>query len=310
MKKVLVTGALGFCARHLIKKIREKNDPYICGIDVFGPCPADSFLDEFSIIDVCDRKGLERYIAETKPDTIFHLAGTIGNDLFRTYHVNFTGSLNLIDVVKESVPGSRVLLVGSSAEYGLVPPDEFPITEECRCRPFSAYGISKHAMVLMALEYARSHKLKIVIARPFNVMGPGIPATLVVGAVIKRVRDSVKSTDRPVIKMGNLDTQRDFIDVEDTVDAYIKMVEGESWGEVFNICSGEPCSIRRIVEIISSFTGMPVTIEQDQALIRHSDIQVSYGSHEKATKVFGFRPSTDIEKTLYETWKHYVEREG
>ena len=110
--------------------------------------------------------------------------------------------------------------------------------------------------------------------------------------------------------MGNLDTERDFIDVDDAVNAYIKMAQGNCWGEVFNICSGKPYSIHKIVEVIASFSNLSVEIEQDPALIRFPDIKVSFGSCAKARKVFGFNPVADIEMTLLKTWRHYMEREA
>jgi GDP-4-dehydro-6-deoxy-D-mannose reductase len=162
-------------------------------------------------------------------------------------------------------------------------------------------------MVLAGLNYAQRYKLKVVVARPFNIVGPGIPTTLVVGAILKRIKDSCNREGKPVIKMGNLDTQRDFVDVDDAIDAYIKMAHGDYWGEVFNICTGKPYSIRKIVEIIASFSNLPVEVEQDPALIRFPDIKVSFGSCDKAQKAFGFKPAIDIEKTLLRTWQHYKE---
>jgi GDP-4-dehydro-6-deoxy-D-mannose reductase len=308
MRTALVTGALGFCARHLIEKLRGRHDLRVCGIDVAENAPSDTFLDEYASIDICDQGKLEHYIQVLKPDSIFHLAGIIGDNSFNIYNVNFVGSLHLLESLRKHAPDSRIVLVGSSAEYGFASPDDFPLNEDYPCRPISAYGISKHAMVLAGLNYAQRYKLKVVVARPFNIVGPGIPTTLVVGAILKRIKDSCNREGKPVIKMGNLDTQRDFVDVDDAIDAYIKMAEGDSWGKIFNICSGKPCSIRKIVEMIASFSGMSVEIEQDPMLIRHPDIKVSFGSCAKAHQAFGFYPVTDIEMTLLKTWRHYMEK--
>jgi GDP-4-dehydro-6-deoxy-D-mannose reductase len=307
VKTVLVTGVLGFCARHLVKKLHMQDDLYILGIDIAEKAPPDLSLDEYARIDICNREKLEHAVHAWKPDLIFHLAGVLGNDLFNVYQVNFMGSLHLMEAIRRYVPESRVVIVGSSAEYGFASSGDFPLVEDQPCRPVSAYGISKHGMVLAGLNYVYNHRLKIVAARPFNIVGPGIPPTLVVGAILKRIKDSLHCKDKLIVKMGNLHTERDFIDVNDAVDAYIKMANGEFWGEVFNVCSGKPYSIRRIVEVIAAFSGLPVEIEQDPALVRLQDIDVSFGSYAKAKGAFDFKPVVDIKKTLFETWQQYME---
>jgi GDP-4-dehydro-6-deoxy-D-mannose reductase len=307
MKTALVTGALGFCGRHLIYKLRENGDIRVCGIDMVENVPPGVFLDEYVCADICSQERVDHAIELLKPDLVFHLAGVIGDDSFSTYNVNFMGSLHLLESVRKYAPESRVVLIGSSAEYSFASPDDFPLTENYPCHPVTAYGISKHATVLAGTNYFQHHGLKVVIARPFNIIGPGIPPTLVVGAILKRMNDSLRRKDDPVIKMGNLDTERDFVDVDDAVSAYIKMAQGDYWGEVFNICSGKPYSIRKIVEMIGSFSNLAVRIEQDPALIRSLDIKVSYGNYEKAHKAFGFAPVADIEMTLLKTWRYYME---
>jgi GDP-4-dehydro-6-deoxy-D-mannose reductase len=310
MKTALVTGALGFCGRHLIGRLHTNGGVRVFGMDLAENVPPNVFLDEYICADICSQERVDRTIELLKPDLVFHLAGVIGNNSFSTYNINFMGSLHLLESVRKFTPDTRVVLIGSSAEYGLASPCDFPLSEEYPCRPITAYGISKHAIILAGLNYAHNYGLKIVAARPFNIVGPGIPPTLVVGAILKRINDLLYCKDKQIIKMGNLDTERDFIDVDDAVNAYIKMAQGDCWGEVFNICSGKPYSIRKIVEMIASFSDLSIEIEQDPALIRFPDITISFGSCAKARRIFGFKPTIDIETTLLKTWQHYMEREA
>jgi len=108
--------------------------------------------------------------------------------------------------------------------------------------------------------------------------------------------------------MGNVDSQRDFVAVGDVADAYIKMVEGDCRGEVYNVCSGKPFSIRRIVELIASYSNIAVEIVHDPALVRCQDVPVSFGSYAKANRDFGFVPGTDIETEIAEAWRYYMEQ--
>ncbi len=307
MKTVLVTGVLGFCARHLVRRLRTYSGLHILGVDITDKQTQDLYIDEYCRIDICNKDMLEQVIIKYKPDTIFHLAGVIGDDLYNVYRINFTASLILMELVRRHTPDASLILIGSSAEYGFAAPGDFPLTEGQPCRPFSAYGISKHAMVLAGQNYVQKERLNIVAARPFNIIGPGIPPTLVVGAILKRIRDSLDRKDKKlIIKMGNLNTERDFIDVNDAVDAYIKMAQGDFWGEVFNICSGKSYSIKRVVELIAGFSGLPVEIEHDPSLVRVPDIDISFGSYAKAHNAFGYEPLVEIEASLFEAWRQYM----
>jgi GDP-4-dehydro-6-deoxy-D-mannose reductase len=310
MKNVLVTGALGFCGKHLVKRLRLEEGARVFGIDLAEEAAPGMSFDEYFCVNVCERDGLDRALQSCEPDTIFHLAGVVGNDLHGIYQVNFMGALCLMESVRKHAPEASVVVIGSSAEYGFASPEDFPLMEDHPCRPISAYGVSKHATVLAAANYVREYGLKIVASRPFNIIGPGIPPTLVVGAILKRIKGSLHSKDKLVIKMGNIHTQRDFIDVNDAVNAYVKMAQGNFWGEVFNICSGRPYSISRIVEMIAAFSGLPVEIEHDPALVRALDISVSFGSYAKAHEAFGFEPAVNIETTLFHTWQQYMEEVG
>jgi GDP-4-dehydro-6-deoxy-D-mannose reductase len=307
MKTVLITGVLGFCARHLVRRLRMHDGIRIIGVDVVDKQAHGLDIDEYFRVDICNKEQSEHVLKKCKPDTIFHLAGVIGDDLYNVYRINFMGSLILMELVRKYISDASVVFIGSSAEYGFAEPGDFPLTENKPCRPFSAYGISKHAMVLAGQNYVQKERLNIVAARPFNIIGPGIPSTLVVGAILKRIRDSLNRKDNKlVIRMGNLNTERDFVDVNDAVDAYVKMAQGNFWGEVFNICSGKSYSVKRIVEVIAEFSNLPVEIEHDPALVRIPDIDISFGSYAKAHNAFGYEPIVDIETSLFETWQQFM----
>ena len=128
-----------------------------------------------------------------------------------------------------------------------------PLAEDHECRPVGPYGLSKHAMTLAALDHARADGTKVIVARPFNLVGAGMPTNLVAGAIAQRTRQAL-ARGESTITVGNANTQRDFIAVEDAVEAYVKLLQSGAWGEVFNICSGQATSIESIIQTLLSFS--------------------------------------------------------
>src|SRR5689334_293949 len=168
---------------------------------------------------------------------VFHLGGASRASDRNVYAVNFLSWVNELDAVQRVVPDCRVLIVGSAAEYGVVSESELPTTESQATRPVGAYAIAKVATTSAALNYARQHGLHVVVARPFNIVGAGVPATLLTGALLERIRIAL-DTGAGLVKVGNLESRRDFVSVEDVADAYVKLLEGDFSGEIFNLCSG------------------------------------------------------------------------
>ncbi len=303
MIRAIVFGAHGFTARHLIPKLVESEGAQVVAVDVAASPPQWLHVDAYISRDVGDPGFIRRLIADYKPNWIFNLAGlTHGNptDVFRT---NLFGPLGILEAVRDFAPEARVLLVGSAAEYGRVSSELLPLTEDSPCQPIGDYGISKHAMTLAAMDIASRQGQNAVVARPFNLLGAGVPASLVVGAVLARARDAINRGEN-VVKVGNLDTQRDFVDVEDAVDAYLAMVKSNLRCEVFNICSGRPIAIRRVIEMALSHAPRPLKLVVDPGLVRPADTPVVYGSPEKARRAFGFVAKVTIEESLRRAWTY------
>ena len=305
IEKVLITGISGFCATHLARYLSSQRKLVLFGLDINNSSPEGTPIDEYISADICDYKQISRIIQRIKPDKIFHLAGRFSGSPVEIYNVNFLGGVNLLESIKEFAPKSRVLLVGSAAEYGYVPAENMPIKEDFRCNPIDPYGLSKFALTLGGLNYTRANSLKVCVARPFNIIGAGIPPTLVIGAILQRARKALKDGSY-VIKIGNLDTKRDFIAVEEVVEGYIQLINAEQWGEIFNICSGQSRSIRSVVEILLSNSRKPFKLEVDSTLVRTSDVKTVFGSFEKARLSFDFNPKTTIQESLTAAWNFEI----
>jgi GDP-4-dehydro-6-deoxy-D-mannose reductase len=299
MSVSLITGSNGFCGRHLTVRLRGTT----VGIDRQERTALGT--DRYIQMNLEDADAVRDVISEVRPTHLYHLAGLATGSNRDIYAANFLSSVNVLEAVQRIVPSCRVLIVGSAAEYGVLSESQLATDESQPPRPVGAYAIAKSATTLAALNYARQYGLHVVVARPFNVVGAGIPASLLTGAILERVRTAVR-TNSPIIKVGNLESQRDFISVEDVVDAYVRMLAGEFSGEVFNLCSGRAVAVREVVRILLSFSPTPLDVEIDPALCRPDEMPVSYGSFEKARRAFGFTPKMSLENALKSAWDYAV----
>ncbi len=228
--KVLVTGASGFCGSHLISRLEREPGVEIAGLDR-GAASGSPCLAQYFQADMCDRAAIESIVESFAPDRVFHLAGVSATSSSpdSIYEANVTGTVYLLETLVQRAPGCKVLLAGSAAEYGPVFPECLPVTENTPCRPMGAYGISKYAATLIGIDHFNKYGLKVAIARPSNIIGPGVPKTLVVGALLDRAQKALAFPD-PEVKVGDYDSERDFVDVRDVVDALHPLDPGRTMG--------------------------------------------------------------------------------
>jgi len=297
MPNALITGAGGFLGFHLGQRLRDEGHVAVIGVDRRCQTGEADFFTDYMQADLADERQVAAVIRHSKPHFIYHLAGVCSGSDVTMFQTHVMGTIQLLEAVRDFAPEARMLLVGSAAEYGPVASERLPITEEQLCRPRGPYGISKYAMTMTALDYVRRFGLKVVIVRPFNIVGAHVPAQLVVGALIERIRQCIDHGSG-VVRVGNLDTARDFIAVDDVVDGCLRLIQADCWGEVFNLCSGVPRSVRWIVQRIFMELGRSLPLEVDETLVRPDDIPLSYGSWMKASKAVGFKPQPDIEPAL------------
>ncbi len=297
-KIALITGVDGFTGHHLAMKLRERHYDVV-GVDIGPKSRNPAIMDDYLSADLRDKHSVDKIFLRVMPDHVFHLAGIFRGSEIEIYRSNFIAGINLLDSIATYASSARVLVVGSAAEYGYVAEEEMPIKESQACNPIHTYAISKYALTMASRDYFFRKGLKVVVARPFNLIGPGLSEHLILGAILKRVKEAILKSDS-LIKVGRTDTQRDFLPVMDAVEAYIQLTEGEFWGEIVNICSGIPRRISSVIEYLFANFGKRFHLEEDPALIRPTDVKISYGSYEKANKLFGFTPKTDFMKTLSE----------
>jgi GDP-4-dehydro-6-deoxy-D-mannose reductase len=203
-----------------------------------------------------------------------------------------------------------IQIAGSSEEYGLVLPDEVPIKETNPLRPLSPYAVSKVAQDLLAYQYHQSYGLKTVRTRGFNHTGPRRGDVFVTSNFAKQIASIEAGLQEPVIRVGNLESVRDFTDVRDTVRAYWLAVEKGRPGEVYNIASGREITIRQLLDNLVALSRTQVEVEVDPERLRPSDVEVLIGDASKFHADTGWEPTIPLEQTLEDLLDFWRERVG
>jgi GDP-4-dehydro-6-deoxy-D-mannose reductase len=299
--KALVTGAGGFCGHHLIQRL-EGDDVEVHSVGTRVPGGGRHHL----LNDVTDLKVLTEIVRRVRPDYVFHLAGvTAAAHPAVFYRVNSEYAATLLAALDEAgVRDSPVLLTGTSAEYGVVSANDLPLTEDRCPQPFNHYGISKLAQTHIGLEAGRSGR-QVVIVRPFNVVGPGMPEHLSLQSFATQITSIRAGLAPPVIQVGNLGTSRDFVDVRDAVVTYWDAIRSESCrGQVLNVCSGRETRLSDALSIMLELAGVSAETRHDSTRSRALEVEAHYGSTRKLDALLGVRPLRPLVTTLSDILAH------
>lgn len=310
--KALVIGAAGFVGGYLVRCLRDT-----WNWDVSATKLAQEKAGEdipFFDLDLADQKGIVYLLEQVKPDYIFHLAAQSSVALSwqkpeLTVNVNVNGTLHLLDAVRSLAFKPRVLLIGSGEEYGKICPDQLPLTEEAPLRPGNLYAATKAMQNMVGKIYAEAYGMDLVMVRAFNHVGPGQSPQFVVSDFCKQVAEIEKGGREPVLRVGNLNSKRDFTDVRDVVQAYALLMQKGMAGETYNVGSSHAVSIQWLLDSILSFSAVPVRVETDPARFRPVDVPVIEADTAKLRGCTGWEPKILLEKTLQETlewWRKSV----
>lgn len=312
--RALITGAGGFAGGHLCDYLLSHTDWDVTGT-VFGQSELESPSPrlQYRPLDLRDPEKVRALVDEAQPDCIFHLAAqssvpTSFSDPWNTLENNIRSELNLLEAVRRSEREARFLVIGSNEEYGAPEPEELPQTEDSPLRPNNPYAVSKVGQDYLGVQYHLAYGLPVVRVRPFNHTGPGQSPRFVVPAFASQVARIEAGLQDPVMKVGNLSTHRDFTDVRDIARAYhLAVTEGEA-GEVYNLASGEPQSIKGMLDTLLSYSDVEIRVERDPERYRPADVPMVYGSAEKFRRHTGWEPQIPFEQTLQDTLDYWREQ--
>jgi GDP-4-dehydro-6-deoxy-D-mannose reductase len=308
--KVLVTGADGFVGSKLVRKLLEEGHEVVGGLR--GGAVSQSEQDRRKSLPEVRTVSLEllddrsvRHALSEGWDAVMHLgAVSSGNDAWRdpvaAWEVNAMGSARImysLGELKTAGEDPVVLLVSTAEVYGSGP--HVPRVETDPVRPVSPYSASKLAAEIASLQVHRRTELRVVIARSFPHIGRGQDTRFVVPAFLERLRWA-KQNGAPVVKVGRTEPIREFLHVDDVLDAYVALIERSTPGEVYNVASGRAVSVRDVFFMLADAIGHRAIPELDPKLIRPMDIDYLVGDSSKLRTETGWEPRLTLERTIDE----------
>ena len=292
--RILVTGAGGLVGRQLLPRLEvDGHETVGCDLEV----------------DVADLAAIGGLVARVRPDAIVHLAAISAtrnpeDDPAEIFRINYGGVGCVLEAMRAYAPQARLLLVSSGLIYGTGLAEGEAFDEEVPLHPSGAYGWSKAAGDRLAAFHAEEHGLDVVRARPFNHTGPGRRDDFVEAKLARQLAAIEQGLQEPVIEAWNVEGTRDFLDVEDVIDAYARLLSPAVPAGVYNIASGCGVRIREIFERLLAHS----TASAD--LVVPADAQDpsdrSIGSADRLRTTTGWVPRRNLDDTLgrlLESWR-------
>ena len=301
--KILLIGGGGFVGFHLGNALRRK------GHEVFAadlPRIAEACPEMFPV-DLTDVSSVENLLKQIRPDRIFLLAAVSSVPLSwknpdLTVNVNVLGPLNVLHAMEKIVPQARLIYIGSGEEYGTICSEDHPFTEDMPCSPCNPYAVTKYASGRLLELRSVKQGLDLVHLRPLNHFGPGQKEGFVVADFCAQiVRAEIGEAD-PVLKVGNLASKRDFLYVDDVIEAYCIIAQAEKCPHrTYNISTGRIYPIQDILDFLVSQAKVKIRTEVDPAKFRPVDSRALIASNQRIHDDFGWNPETSLEDGLNKT---------
>lgn len=302
--KIFITGSTGFVGSHLIDYLRSPENKIF---GAFFPATSEKVKKmrgvELFYMDITDEKETYSAVKAIRPDWIFHLAA-VSNVRYswknrrETMETNILGTFHLFEVARKLVPSARILFISSSDVYGIHMHMSRPFKEEAVVHPVSPYAYTKISGESLCQFYSQIEELDIVIARSFPHTGPGQSPDFVCSDWARQIANIEKEKAEPVLKVGNIDVERDFLDVRDVVKAYTGLLKRGKKGEVYNVCSGKAVALRNILQLLLSFSSKKADLNVDPEKLRKADIPILFGDNGKIKQDVKWKPQISLRQTL------------
>jgi GDP-4-dehydro-6-deoxy-D-mannose reductase len=314
--RIWISGCGGMMGSHLCASLVAAGHDVVASYyhsTVDAADLTDLPLEEVDIRDWCSvYDSLMRF----RPDAVFHLAAQSYPTVswqrpIETLETNVIGTANVLEAVRRLGTNVRVVVAGSSAEYGAVDPQRTPISENAPLLPLHPYGVSKVATDLLAYQYWAGFGLDAVRVRIFNCTGPRKVGDAL-SDFVRRIVWLERHPEVNVIRVGNLETRRTIVDVRDLNRGLILLLDRGKSGEVYNLGGPTAYPMSAVLSwVLQRATRSDIVPEVDPKLLRPTDEPIIWADCTKLKLATGWEPAIPLEQTIDDMlnyWRQKPER--
>jgi len=300
-KKFLVTGASGFIGKPLVSCLSQMPGVTVLGV---GRSSKPSGHLRYQRVDLSDPGKLKAILKKERPDCIFHLAGGRSGEILQMVNDNVSTTVNVFEAIrslKDYHP--RVVITGSAAEYGKITGRKRPVHENAPTHPAGLYGWVKLLQTRTALHYAGLGE-DVVIARLFNILGPGIQEDMAAGQFVKELLHLEKSSRPKFLNVSNLEGMRDFLDIRDICEALVILSLKGKKGEIYNICSQKGVIMREFLNMMITASGQRgIKVKENRK--NKPGVIYAVGSSAKLRQITGWKAKYSLSQSILDTLAFY-----
>jgi GDP-4-dehydro-6-deoxy-D-mannose reductase len=303
-----VTGAAGFAGSHLIEHLAGRCD--LTGWARSEPPAEIAGLARWTRVDLLDRERVRKEILALRPTAVYHCAGAahvadswqntalpLASNVLTTHY--------LLDALRRAGSGARVVIPGSATVYAA---SAAPLHEDSPLAPGSPYAVSKLAQEQLGQRAVAEDGVDVMLMRAFNHTGARQNPSFAVSGMARQIAQIESGGVYPVIRVGNLDTQRDLSDVRDTVRAYALLMDGGAAGTIYNVASGVARSMRGVLDALLKRSRVPVEVVLDPARLRPHDVPVVVGDPTRLRQATGWAPLIGFDRMLDDLLEYWRAR--
>ena len=305
----LVTGAAGFAGAHLLNHLSRATPSRILHgwARSSARSGATSANVQWSSVDMLDGAAVHRAIADAPPTEVYHLAGASHTGASWQHpaaylEIHVSGTHHLLEAVRAHAPTCRVLVISSGMIYR---PQDHPVNEDAALGPVSPYALSKLAEDQLALYAAAHDDLDVVVARPFNHIGPGQAPTFAASSFARQIAEIECGAKPATIAVGNLDAARDISDVRDVVGGYAALMRSGRTGAAYNVCRGQAVRMFDLLDQLLALSSSRVELVQDPARLRPNDLPFLAGDPARIRTETGWSAQIPLQQTLTDLLDHW-----
>ena len=309
-KRVLITGASGFVGSHLCRFLYAKN--FEIWAVFHQRIKRWPFPVHWLQADLTRPNEALEVLRKTRPHMLFHLAGQAvpreaWKDAGRTHRLNVLASIFLLEGMARFASEARLVLVSSLHAYGSSCLKKRRVDEKDLANPLTPYGGSKLLMELVANNFFKTHHIQAVIARASNQVGVGQNPSFAFADFCRQIALIEKKKKAPILEVGNLQIERDFIHIRDAVQGYYVLASRGNAGEIYNVSSGRGLRLSEAIEFLKAESRVPFKVVSFESRRQRNDLPCIVADNSKLRKL-GWRPQVSIWQGLQELLEDWRQR--